>query len=449
MKKLISYVIIIIFTILSGCQQNTSNEETVLLEKKEEQVESDLHQGEQVEIVLWAPYKEGWDYAIEAFESQYPNIQITLKAFSYESYEEVYMNALLQGDVPDIMLFSSDHFGGFTDLNVFQDLKEDPFSVENYKEDMPDSLWRLGSSFDQEKVIGVPLSTSPKVTYYRPDLLERYGYPTDPETLGEYLEDEDNWLDMARTLKKDDIWISQWPSEIVSLFTLESGLFSEDMEFLRTTETVEHAINLSKKIQQEQLTPGYDIYQDEGQTALKADKFAMIYQGTWGEDQINSIAPEQAGKWRVTRLPFNLYGWTSSNIFSIPAESQYKEEAWKFIKFYTFELTMMGFTGSVPSYLPAREVPATKEHQSEFLGGQFSQKMYQEISAKTRERRLTPIDRQAEEIWSVNLEQGIAWDIDAREIIDEIHNNIEAELGREINILQQYSQKSNNEIEIK
>ncbi|MCV9888690.1 ABC transporter substrate-binding protein [Metabacillus halosaccharovorans] len=396
---------------------------------------SDGDSKEKLELTLWAHYGEDWEYSFKEFNKAYPEIEIKVETFTYESYEEKYIEALLSGNVPDIMVFDSDQFRNFKDIDGLEDLSKEPYNAETYKNDFPPSLWQIGKSIDNRKIIGIPFSTTPLVTFYRKDLMERYGFPSDPEELATFMEDPNNWLTIAKTLKKDDRWIMQWPNQLLNIYESSTSLFTNDFLFNRNNEVFKDAITLSQIADKDKLAAHFDIYMPEGKKALEEGRLAMLYLGTYGDDQLEEIVPKQAGKWRATRLPFNVYGWSNSTIFSIPINSDHKESAWEFIKFYSFELMKQGFIGSVPGYMPARNNPSNLIYHNKFLGGQQTQRLYEDIMNKTQEHFITPLDEEAEQIWKENIDSTIQWNIDATTALEKITQDMNQNLGQKQKIL--------------
>lgn len=322
MNKMLILLICVFTFILSSCaptKQETKKPEKKVIEKKEESIE----------LTLWAWYEGGWEYSITEFQKLFPNVEINVKAFDFGVYQEEYMNALVDGNVPDIMAFDSAHIKNFKDIEGLQDLNQAPFHADKLAKDYPPALWNSGTSVDGKKQFAIPFSTSPRVTFYRPDIMEKYGFPSEPEALANFMEDPNNWFTIAETLAKDGIWLMQRPNELMNLYENQVGFFTKDYKYNRNNETLRKALDLSKRAYQAELVAHFDLYMPEGKQALQEGKIAMIYQGTYGSDEINGFAPEQKGLWRSTRLPFNVYSWNNSSFFSIPGNSNHKEMAWE------------------------------------------------------------------------------------------------------------------------
>lgn len=334
--------------LLAGCGlQEAVTDEPVKIEPKR-------LSDEPVTIEFWA-YYEGWEGTITAFQQKYPNVTVNLKTFSFNTYTDEYLKAIADGNPPDVMLADSEQFGQFTAINGLEDLTS--YGADSYREGFSESLWNSNLSFDGSKLIGFPLGTSPLVTYYRADILKQYGFPSEPEELGRYMENPDHWLKMAQTLKKDQRYITQWSPEVVDIFSSTSAMFDSDMNFLRNNDTFIEAVGLAKEINSQALEAAMDVWTPSGAQAVHDGQIAMLYLGTWGAAQIKEWDPDGEGQWRETRLPFNLYGWENSSNFMMPSAGQNKEWAWKFIEYCVTEWTKEGDGDGVPAYIPAREIP--------------------------------------------------------------------------------------------
>lgn len=438
MKRLnIIALVMMMFITLVACNKGESVTDPLKKTSMEKpEVKNEIVLGnDPIELTVWSYYATGWEDVFKEFQKEYPNVSINIDAYDYQIYTKKFMNSLENGDVPDIMITDSEQFGNFNSLNVLEDLLEPPYNYGQYKNDVPESLWKVGQSFDRKKVIGVPFSTTPLVTYYRADLMEKYGFPSDPEELGEYMEDPKNWLKIAETLKDDNIFIAQWLTDIMDIYNSGTPLYDEDLQFLRNNATFRQAINVSRKAHQNGLLGHNDVWMPVGEKAIKEDKVAMLYFGSWGAGQIEAWAPEQAGKWRVTRLPFDTYGWSNSSIFSIPKDSKNKEAAWKFIEFYNLKYVKRGLYGTVPAFLSTRNNEKTVNIKNDFLGGQEDQRFYEDLLKKTKEHTITPLDQKTNTLWVNSVNQGIEWGSSTDEIIESVLGDIQVKLGNQKQIL--------------
>ncbi|MFD0590137.1 ABC transporter substrate-binding protein [Paenibacillus sp. GCM10027627] len=390
---------------------------------------------EPVELEFWS-YYGGWEPIIEAFQKKYPNVTVRLKTFSNDSYVGPYHRAIAKGDTPDVMIADSEEFGSFTGIAGLEDLFE--FGAEKYRDDFSESLWASNLSFDRKSLIGFPSGSSPLVTYYRADIMEQHGFPSEPEELAEFMESPENWIAIARKLKERDSYIASWPMDVIQLFDSTQGLFDYKMGFARDTAASKKGVNIAKTMYNENLVSSNDVWTQSGIEGIRTGKFAMLYMGTWGANQIAQWAPGTTGLWRQTRLPFNLYGWANSSSFMIPSAADQKEWAYLFIEFCVTEWSMKGSGNGVPSYLPARAQQVSDGKSNAFYGGQNLYALNEKLTDRMREYSATPVDAQARAIWSKVINSGIERNREAESIIQEAEREIFTTLGKEIHILENY-----------
>jgi multiple sugar transport system substrate-binding protein len=403
-----------------------------------------LKKGEKVEITVWSCYGN-WDEAIEKFEKQYPYIKIKLRIIPYDECKEQYMDALNEGQGPDIFVMDGAIFSNFNCMSGFEDLLDTPYYAGRYREYIPETLWNLGRSFDKKKLLGIPCETTSLVTYYRADIMEQYGFPYEPEEMAKFMENPDNWVEIAQTLKKDDKWILNYPADILKLYDSSKSIFNENMEFNRQDRTFYAGIDTLKKIYKSSLASYINIWSPEGQQALRDDKIAMLYLGSWGGEELQKWVPGQAGKWRVTRLPFNLYGSNNSVIMSINAQSKNKKFAWTFIEYYIFNYKTSCVNGAIPAYLRLRTKINIESYNNEFLGGQKEQLLYQELINELKDYTITPLDEEANVIWHDHIINGISRGLQPNEIIENAKQEINNTYKEERKILLDTLKNEENE----
>lgn len=217
---MMKYIILIMsFLLVVGCQKKVEEIDQSTMDTQSNKSEST------VELELWSYYGEGWDTVIDAFKEIHPNIKVKVSTLPYDTYVNYYLRALANKEVPDLMVIDSSHFGLFKAIDGLDNLLEPPYQLTKYKENFSIPLWNMGLSHDESRMVGLPYETSPLVTYYRADLMEKYGFPSDPETLGNFLEDPNNWLEIGKALKQDHISITQWLMDPIHIYESTRGKF--------------------------------------------------------------------------------------------------------------------------------------------------------------------------------------------------------------------------------
>src|SRR5690606_2927544 len=87
---------------------------------------------------------------------------------------------------------------------------------------------------------------TPGIFYYREDIYEQMGLPSDPEELGEFLQSEENVLDAAQTLAANDIYMWDWRDLPAVQYGDSLGYFDSDYNWTRNTDRMAELFDLVK-----------------------------------------------------------------------------------------------------------------------------------------------------------------------------------------------------------
>lgn len=379
--------------------------------------------GEKEDLTIWT-YFEGLEWSVRDFNQKYPSIKVKVEVFNYENYTDKCLKAIAKGEGADIIIFDSQHIEAFNGNEAMENLLELPFNAGQYEKDFTNSLWRLGMSFDGERLIGIPYDTTPMVTFYRADIMEEYGFPSEPQKLAAYMKEENNWLRIAEALKKDNKWIAQWATDPLKIYETGTGIFDENLNFIRNNSDFRKAVDITRKVKMQGLALNADIWSEEGQSALRDGRLAMLHLGTWGGSHIKGLAPEQSGRWRVTALPFGISGWNNSTFIAINSFSKNKEDAWTFIRDTALNTDRYYGEGVVPAYLPSRNKLSNSSFKDDYYGGQDIAALYRKLTAAMKEPIVTPIDDKAEAAMYAKVQNGITGGISSEEILRQLDEEL-------------------------
>jgi len=334
---LIAILIFISLTVDFGKYRLSTNNQFTQTDVKDESKDDEKSDSsnEPINLTILSYYKDFENQANE-YHKAHPNVNIKIDVVDYDHIIETAFKSIASGSSPDIIVFDSNHTFNLNGNEALQNLLEEPFSAGKYKQGFAEDLWRSVLSYDKNRLIGIPLVINDMVTLYRADIMEQYGFPSEPEALAQYMKNPENWLKIAETLKLDNKYIASWATDPLNIYGSGTGIFDENLNLLRLDSNFEKAIELSQNIKMNGLSLNGDIYSEDGKQALKDGRLAMVYGGSWLIYNFKDLVPEERGKWRVAKLPFGINGFGSSNIMAISSTSKYKEEAWDFIK--TFEL---------------------------------------------------------------------------------------------------------------
>lgn len=390
----------------------------------------------QGELTVWVAWPlDSW---IDMFNSVYPNVKVNI--VNVDPIEEKLKTALAAGNgAPDIAFLDGGLMGNYNTIEGFEDLLQPPYDAGKYEKYFPPSVWQRFMSLDGKRLISISTDTAPAVTFYRTDIMEENGFPTDPQEFGQYISDTENFIGLAKTLQAQDKYVVQWDTEPLNIYTFGIGFFNRKMEWQRNTDQFVTGLDLAKRFKQEKLASNIDFWSDEGSQAVASGRLAMVFLGNWGAEEIRNKAPDTSGKWHSTNLPFGAFGGWGGASLGITNQSKNKEMAWEFIRLILLNSVYANKEniqyGGTPAYLPAYELLDEFEQPSEFLGGQMTGKMYQEFITKIPESISTPLDTKAQEIWDKGIQEALEKNIDSKTALQNIQDEVQRVLANDISAL--------------
>ncbi|ADU75628.1 carbohydrate ABC transporter substrate-binding protein (CUT1 family) [Acetivibrio thermocellus AD2] len=386
---------------------------------------------EDVEIEFWT-YNDGWKAPINHFQLIHPKIKIKLVKFDFNDMGNVYKKALAAGEGPDILFFDSAYYSQFTTGEYLEDLLKEPYYAGRYEKDFPKDIWESNKSLDGKRLLAMTFLTSPVVTFYRADVMEENGFPSEPEELAKFIEKSENLMAIAKKLKSKGQYIFQMPVDIINLAGLYSGIFDENLRFVRNSDLFVQALDMAREIKRLDLSIGANIVEEAAKEAVRNGELVMVLGiGSWGTSTIQSYAPDQAGKWRVTAPPLGLKVWYSDTKLAINAQSKYKKWAWLFVEYVATQQEGGENIDMISGYCPARRNLKVMLRENEYFGNQHIQPLIEDLAEEMVQYRQTPLDDRALQIFNEEIFRAIENNVDSQKTIKDIANKVEYELKKD------------------
>lgn len=352
------------------------------------------------EITIWA-----WTSALRDtikasgvftdFQVAYPDVKINV---TYYSPADLYTNlplALSAGQgAPDVVLVENSHQAEYVDMGGLLDLTD---RVKPYVDKMNAYKW-----YDCEKdgrYYCMPWDSGPVVLYYRRDVFEKAGLPSDPESVGKLVATWDDYLNLCKTIKEKTglyCFAHNRANNYARLYEMvlwERGLGYYDANTGEiTVDSPENVATLEMlgKFWEADLTsdslewtdPWYNEF-----SSLDAP-VATLVEASWMEVFLKSwIAPGTAGLWGVTYMP----AWEAGGVraandggsgFMIPAQTKNPDAAWAFIEYVLGreqnQLRMFAVSGFIPS-METTYGDALFQQGDDFFAGQNARTLYTDV----------------------------------------------------------------------
>lgn len=381
-------------------------------------------------LEVWTFDDPGTKLLADAFMAKYPKVKITITNPGWNELPENLATTIAAGKgAPDVAYIEGGMFSRFNNSEGLEDLLQPPYDAGKYQGDFTEGNWQRWLSLDGEKLLGMPWDMPPMTTFYRPDLLEAAGYPTDPAELAEFIQSPDNVFEMGQALKAQGVYLFEWNNTPLDLITSKTGFFDRDFNYLRNNDELSNALDMVKKVKQLGLAMNQSAFwSDEGKAATSTGKLAMIFYGPWIKDQILGLGDDQKGKWKATALPFGINAGNGGSTMVIPSQSKNKELAYAFIE---WSLTSMEANelwiknGGTPGFIPAWDSPGYKETTYDLFGDQPVNVLFADLMGQVKESWVaTPLNSAANKLWGEKITEAVDKNMDSKAALQQIQDDI-------------------------
>ena len=389
------------------------------------------------EITFWS-WDDMFEEVIVEFNKVYPNIKVNFTR--PDALEDKLQTTIAAGSgAPDVShVMDISRFGA---PGLLEDLLDPRYDMGRYKELTAPYVWERWMSLDGKRLLAPAWDIGPGVFYYREDIYEQMGLPSDPEELGEFLQDPENVFQAAQTLAANDIYMYEYRDSPAIQYGDALGYFDKDLNYTRNTERMVELLDLVKRGVQIGWAPQTSVlWGEEGKQMLRQGKVASFPAASNAARNLADIVPEQEGKWRVTKMPLGVSASLVSSSFVIPAQSQNKDAAFAFLEFITFDESAWKIyveRAVQSSWKQITSLPWYQEYQNEYLGGQKEFAFYDTLVDDIPIRRYTPLDGPAWPLYIDKINESIDKNIDSRTILQQIEDNTMKQLGPELEKLKQ------------
>jgi lactose/L-arabinose transport system substrate-binding protein len=386
--------LLILALLISGCSSTGSN-----ADGKDGSGGSEGKNGdEEVTLTMWIwdSAKKPLELLIEDFEKEYPNINIEFQLKDTGDLYQAYLIAANANDqVPDLLNIETSNIAQMVAIDSLYDMTE---LVEPYKDKINAFKWEDVTKGG--KLFAMPWDSGPVVMYYRTDIFEQAGLPTEPEEVVKLVQTFEDYEEIGKAIAdKTDAYLMTDSKERSNHRFFETMMWQQGLWYFdkngdvqldspEVKEIGEYFVNLVEK--------GYvfnaEPWGESWLNAIGGGKVATIVGASWFDGLLPSwIDPKGSGKWRAVPMPkWNVDDkYLSANDggsnMAINKNSKHPEEAWKFIEFMLgreeSQSKMFIEGGFFPSLETTYDSPDVSK-PVEYFGGQPVRELYVEVADK-------------------------------------------------------------------
>lgn len=349
-----------------------------------------------------------WDDSLKFVTEQFnkendQNINARFVKLGYDDVHQKLLTSMAAGSgAPDVCAIEIGMIGGFAGRGGLENLLDAPYDAGQFKSDMVEYPWKQASSSDG-RLVAMPWGIGPAGLWYRADLLQAAGLPTDPEEVQRRVQSWEDWFQLGEDLKKKTPKVSLFADAFSDVYIpmVEQqghGWFEGDKVVVveKATKPLQMAVDVRKR----NIDADINWWGPEWDTAMKQGALAGMGIASWMQSTLVVNHPETAGKWRVIRAPEGDYN-QGGDFLSIPQQGGNKEAAWEFVKYVCCtpdgQNARLKPTGIYPAYKPAWEDPVY-DQPVDFFGGQKAYLLWSEVAPNVPGNVAHPADRQASDI---------------------------------------------------
>ncbi|HEY0826468.1 MAG TPA: extracellular solute-binding protein [Bacilli bacterium] len=425
-------MILVLVLVLSACGKSPGNDNvSATTEPTAAPQETAAPEVKEVsgEVTIWTWDKSVLEPVVPAFNAKFPNVKINIQVVPDNMGSALTTIASGSGG-PDIVAIEQGQVSRFNNILGIEDLYQAPYNVMEFKDDFITPQLDRYTSLDGKRLIAMPLDAPPATMYYRADILEAEGFPTDPVELAEFMKDETNVLNMAQSLKaKGKLFLPAMGLYVPDLVAGSAGYFDHSLNYIRNNDQYVKELDFDKKVAQLGLIQTKSMWAEDGQQAIESGETPIIFSASWLmiPSIFPAMHPTQKGLWKVTAPPFGVYSVLGGAGLALLSQSKNKEAAWEFLKFATASTegwkTMIPLP-SIPGYKPAWTLPEITDNVDPYTE-QKSNQLFVDLLAKIPYFPYgTPLDAKANGIFTAAFADAIKNNTDSKAALNQIETDI-------------------------
>lgn len=331
-----------------------------------------------VTLNFWTFGATGYEDLAKTYEKEHPGVKVKVRSAETAEHHDALFTALSAGSgAPDITMLEIDQLDRFKAASDrFENLYD--LGAKDIKDQYLDWKWKTGENEKGDFLIGLPTDIGPKALYYRTDVFEAAGLPTNPDEVTALINSPAAFEEAALQVKEktgkpfvDSIEMAfrAYLDGAKETFLNPKGELLIKKDGGAVKEAYDYAVKLNKL----GVVGKFEMWSPEWANAVNKGEFAAELGAGWLKGWMEGNAQEAAGKWKVATLPSEFAANWGGSFIAIPKETKNAKEAYKFASWLISpdnQLKSFQDKGLFPSAQSVYEMDAFKTNQDAFFGGQ-------------------------------------------------------------------------------
>jgi cellobiose transport system substrate-binding protein len=346
-------------------------------------------EAEPVELDVWLFGTTGYEELAEEYKQANPHVSFNFTVGEMNDHHDQLFATISQGQgAPDIAMIEIGSIERFREAqDSFYNLYD--FGAADIKDKYLDWKWNLGESADGSHLLGFPTDIAPTAMYYRADLFEQAGLPTDPAEVEAAIDSWEKFRSVAKDFKASTGKYFVDSAELVYNALRDQAdqkYFNTNEELLiESNEQIKKAYDFATGMVADGTVAPNSLWTPEWGNGQAAGDYAVMLAPTWMKWPISGNAPDVTS-WRVAQMPEGAGAWGGSYL-SIPKESDSPEEAAKFLTWLVApeqQIKSFKANGLFPSTPEVYDAPAFADFKDDYHGGQNTAEVFKKAAEKIK-----------------------------------------------------------------
>ncbi len=318
-----------------------------------------------------------WNRSIDpetfrAFEQDHPGITVNDQKIGGDYASR--LNTTLAGKafVPDVAAMNSDIARYFPASDNFVDLYD--LGAADVEDQYLDWKWGLGVTRDG-KMIGFPMDTGPTGLFYRADLFDQAGLPSEPDEVTKAFAEWDDYFQAGAELQGKLPGVNMLDNipnlYLQALFQATEFYVNRDNVYVGDGDQVRRAWDVAMQAKQLDLAANVNSFTPDWSAAMNNGAVASFPGAVWLKQPLQESGDDTAGTWRVAQTPGGAgnHGGSFISVTTYAADDQLAFDLIRFVQSPANQVKMYQSLALFPSAVEALTDPAMSEPE-DFFGGQ-------------------------------------------------------------------------------
>ncbi len=261
--------------------------------------------GGKITLTLWYKNHSIDDTLLTMVSKRFPNIILKAEKVGM-GFDSKFRTALAgQTGVPDMVGLNTNIATYFPDENQFVNLYT--LGAHTIQNEYLAWKWQQAQTPDG-KLLALPMDTGPTALFYRTDIFQQAGLPTQPAEVSAQLATWDAYIHAAQAVQRVTHGKSYLIGDLNALFNQILGqegqrYFDPSGRYIGAQSSIQYAWNMAVKIHQLHLSAGIATSTTDWSAAISNGTLVSFIGAVWMKNYLEASANSSAGLWRVARAP--------------------------------------------------------------------------------------------------------------------------------------------------